>query len=99
MKDNYPIVVFWYEPDQEWIADIPDLKYCSASGDTPEEAIREVMIAREAWLDVAREDGAVLPDPRDSRFWPDIARSQFEDKVNVPRPPQHAVVPQEAGAA
>ncbi len=78
MKDNYPIVVFWSEEDGEFIADIPDLKYCSTGGDTPEEAIREVMIAREAWLEVARENGAVLPHPHDSRFWPDIARKQWE---------------------
>jgi len=78
MQDNYPVVVFWSEEDDEFIADIPDLKYCSAGGDTPEEAVREVMIAREAWLEVARENGAVLPDPNDSRFWPDIARKQRE---------------------
>ena len=83
MHDNYPVVVFWSDEDGEFIADIPDLKYCSAEGDTPEEAVREVMIAREAWLAVARENGAVLPDPDDSRFWPDIARKQREHQRSL----------------
>ena len=98
MRDNYPIVVFWSEEDGEFIADIPDLKYCSAGGDTPEEAVREVMTARQAWLESAREDGAVLPDPRESRFWPDIARTQF-GKEPVAHGSSRQAVPKGAGAA
>lgn len=63
MRD-YHISVFWSEEDAQWIADIPDLKGCSASGDTPEEAVREVQIAKKLWLDVAREDGDPIPEPR-----------------------------------
>ena len=41
MKD-YHINVFYSEDDGGYIADIPDLRFCSACGDTPEEAVREV---------------------------------------------------------
>ena len=41
MKD-YHINVFYSEDDEGYIADIPDLKFCSAFGSTPEEAVREV---------------------------------------------------------
>ncbi len=58
---NYPIRVFWSDEDQAWIADIPDLRYCSAHGATPEEAVREVQAAKELWLAVAREDGRPIP--------------------------------------
>lgn len=54
MRD-YHINVFWSEVDGEWIADIPDLEPCSASGPTPEDAVREVQIARDLWLQVAAE--------------------------------------------
>jgi len=37
MKD-YHINVFFSEEDDCYIADIPDLKYCSALGETPEES-------------------------------------------------------------
>ncbi|MPZ99276.1 MAG: type II toxin-antitoxin system HicB family antitoxin [Dehalococcoidia bacterium] len=63
MKD-YHINVFYSEEDEGWIADIPDLRYCSAFGDTPEEALREVLIAKEAWLEAAGVDGKPIPPPR-----------------------------------
>lgn len=63
MKD-YPIIVFYSEEDECYIADVPDLKYCSTHGDTPEEAVKEVCIAMELWLEVAKERGDSLPEPR-----------------------------------
>lgn len=63
MKD-YHINVFFSEEDECYVADIPDLQYCSAFGDTPEEALHEVMIAKEAWLEVAKEKGNPIPEPR-----------------------------------
>ncbi len=81
VEDNYPVVVFWWEPDREWVADVPDLRGCSASGATPEEAIREALVARRLWLEVAREDGVVLPDPGASPYLPEIAREHFAAEV------------------
>ena len=63
MKD-YHINVFYSEEDEGYIADIPDLKYCSAFGETPEEALREVLIAKDTWLEAARAQGKSIPRPR-----------------------------------
>jgi predicted RNase H-like HicB family nuclease len=63
MKD-YHINIFYSEEDEGYIADIPYLKYCSAFGDTPEEALREVLIAKAAWLEAARTEGKPIPLPR-----------------------------------
>ena len=63
MKD-YHINIFWSDEDGEYVADIPDLVYCSALGKTPEEALAEVLIAKEAWLEDAREKGDPIPPPR-----------------------------------
>ncbi|MEO8391671.1 MAG: type II toxin-antitoxin system HicB family antitoxin [Chloroflexota bacterium] len=63
MKD-YHINVFYSEADEGYIADIPDLEPCSAFGDTPEEAVAEVMRVKEAWLEVARAEGLPIPAPR-----------------------------------
>ena len=62
MKD-YHINVFYSEEDQGYIADIPDLKHCSAFGNTPQEALAEVLKAREAWLEAARKNGKPIPEP------------------------------------
>ncbi|MDP8235473.1 MAG: type II toxin-antitoxin system HicB family antitoxin [Candidatus Erginobacter occultus] len=63
MRD-YHINVFFSEDDKGYIADIPDLQHCSAFGATPEEALREVLQAKEAWLEAARSDGKPIPDPQ-----------------------------------
>ena len=63
MRD-YFISIFYSEEDDGYIADIPDLRFCSAFGETPEEALREVQLAKEAWLDVARARGKPIPEPR-----------------------------------
>jgi predicted RNase H-like HicB family nuclease len=63
MKD-YHINIFYSEEDEGYIADIPDLETCSAFGDTPEEALQQVKIAREAWLEAAQAEGRPIPEPR-----------------------------------
>jgi predicted RNase H-like HicB family nuclease len=61
--DRYTIVVFWSNEDEAWVADVPDLKSCSAFGNTPEAAVAEVRVAMEAWLAAAREAGKPIPPP------------------------------------
>jgi len=60
MKD-YHINIFYSEEDEGYIADIPDLKYCSAFGETPVEALQEVLIAKSVWLEAARAEGKPVP--------------------------------------
>lgn len=59
-KDS--INVFWSVDDDCWIADVPDLKYCSAHGDTPEEALAGAQIAMKGWLEVAKDMGFPIPE-------------------------------------
>ena len=60
---RYHINVFFSDEDRAWVADIPDLQYCSALGATPEQAVAEVEKARDLWLEVARQDGRPIPEP------------------------------------
>jgi predicted RNase H-like HicB family nuclease len=64
MDPRYSIVVFWSDENGVWIADAPDLKSCSAHGDTPAEAVAELQVAMGLWLDVARELGYPIPEPQ-----------------------------------
>ena len=63
MKD-YHINIFYSEEDEGYIADIPDLEACSAFGKTPEEALVEVKVAKNAWLEAARVEGKSVPEPK-----------------------------------
>jgi predicted RNase H-like HicB family nuclease len=61
---DYHINIFYSEEDGGYIADIPDLEYCSAFGETPAKALAEVERAKAAWLESAREMGRPIPPPR-----------------------------------
>jgi predicted RNase H-like HicB family nuclease len=63
MKD-YHINIFYSDEDGGYIADIPDLEACSAFGGTPQEALREVEVAKKAWLAAAKASRRAIPKPR-----------------------------------
>ena len=64
MTHRYHINVFWSDEDECWVADVPDLRFCSAFGETPDEALAEVQIAMAGWLEVARERDLEIPEAR-----------------------------------
>ena len=59
---RYHINVFWSDDDSCWIADVPDLRYCSAHGDTPAEAVAQAEEAIALWVEVARDEGIAIPE-------------------------------------
>jgi len=61
---NHHINIFYSEEDEGYIADIPDLKFCSAFGATPEEALREVLTAKALWLEAALAENKAIPPAR-----------------------------------
>ena len=63
MKD-YHINIFYSEEDGGYIADIPDLAHCSAFGKSPEEALAQALIAKNAWLEAAQAEGKPVPEPK-----------------------------------
>lgn len=65
MEARYPINVFWSDESGRWIADVPDLRYCSAHGETPAEAVAEAQEAIALWLETAHAEGIPIPRPSD----------------------------------
>ena len=63
MDPHYHINIFWSDDDSCWIADVPDLRWCSAHGETPQEAAAEIEVAVGLWLEVAREKAIPIPEP------------------------------------
>ena len=61
---GYHINIFYSDEDERYIADIPDLKFYSACGDTPEEALREAQTAKAAWLAAAKAKRKPIPKPK-----------------------------------
>ena len=63
MKD-YHINIFHSQEDDGYIADIPDLRFCSAFGHSPAEALSELEKAKAASIETARAAGKAIPKPR-----------------------------------
>lgn len=64
MKVDYHINIFYSDEDGGYIADIPDLNACSAFGKTPADALREVQVAKTAWIKAAKSARKPVPRPR-----------------------------------
>jgi predicted RNase H-like HicB family nuclease len=64
MNDHkYPLEIFWSDTDEAFICIAPDLPGCSAVGDSPQEAAREMETAMRLWIDAALSMGRTLPEP------------------------------------
>jgi predicted RNase H-like HicB family nuclease len=61
---RYHINVFWDASDNIWIADVPDLRPCSAHGVTPSEAVAEAEVAIALWIETAEANNMLIPEPR-----------------------------------
>jgi predicted RNase H-like HicB family nuclease len=61
---DYHINIFYSAPDAGYVAEIPDLPLCSAFGETAAQALAQLEIARDAWLEAARADGRAIPEPQ-----------------------------------
>ena len=53
IKDKYAIEIVYSEEDDGYIAIVPELPGCSAFGETEEEALKEIKIAVDLWLETA----------------------------------------------
>ena len=79
---KYAIEIFYSEDDEGYIAVVPELRGCSAFGDTEEEALEEVKIAMELWLETATETGKFIPQPHGKDFLMKV----LEDGFNLKQP-------------
>ena len=53
-----------YDPQNNlYVASIPELPECVAHGETKEQALKEIEIAKELWIETAKEDGEEIPKP------------------------------------
>ena len=60
---KHSTLIQWSEEDEAYVAVVPELPGLSAFGSSPEEAARELAIAKEAFLEVLVEDGEEIPKP------------------------------------
>ena len=75
---EYSVKIF-PDPDGEgdYIAEIEELKGCTAFGETPEEALKEIETAMELWIETAKKHGKPIPKPKSKK------RNEPKKRFNV----------------
>lgn len=61
---KYERIIYWSTDDQAFIVEVPELPGCMADGKTVKEAIDNAEIVIEEWIEVAKERGQEIPEPK-----------------------------------
>lgn len=61
--DKYMVVIQYDDKDKIYVASNPELPGCMAHGTTQAEALKELNVARELWLETAMDVGKEIPAP------------------------------------
>lgn len=61
---RYEIVMYWSDEDHAFIAEVPELPGCAADGSTYAEALANVDVIIQEWIETARELGREIPEPK-----------------------------------
>ncbi|MEH1939465.1 MAG: type II toxin-antitoxin system HicB family antitoxin [Nostoc sp.] len=64
MMFRYEIILYWSELDEAFIAEVPELSGCAADGDTYQEALHNVELVMQQWIEIAKDLGRPVPEPR-----------------------------------
>ncbi len=69
MNHKYEIIIFWSEQDKCFIAEVPELTGCMADGSDYQEAIQNVQIIIDEWIETAKSLGRRIPLPKGKRIY------------------------------
>ncbi len=61
MTLRYEVRIYWSKEDQAFIAEVPELPGCAADGETYQEALVNVEVIMQEWIETAQELGRVVP--------------------------------------
>ncbi len=64
MKSRYEIIIYWSAEDRSYIAEVPELSGCMADGKTYQEALSNVEIIIQEWIETAVELKRQVPHPK-----------------------------------
>ena len=61
---KYEVIIYWSDQDQALIAEVPELPGCAADGQTYQEALSNVQVVIQEWIQTAKELGRPIPEPK-----------------------------------
>ncbi|MBX3001989.1 MAG: type II toxin-antitoxin system HicB family antitoxin [Caldilineaceae bacterium] len=61
---KHEIILFWSNKDDAFIAEVPELPGCMADGESYQDALANVEMVIQEWLETAQVLGRPIPEPR-----------------------------------
>lgn len=61
---KYEIIIYWSEEDQAFIAEVPELQGCAADGENYQEALQNLEIMMQEWIETANTLSRPIPQPK-----------------------------------
>lgn len=61
---NYEVILYWSEEDNAFIAEVPELAGCMSDGKTRIDALNNVEVVINEWIETAELLGREIPAPK-----------------------------------
>jgi predicted RNase H-like HicB family nuclease len=61
---RHEIIIYWSYEDEAFIAEVPELPGCMANGSTYKEAVDNVEVVIQEWIETAKKLGRPIPKPK-----------------------------------
>ena len=61
---KYERIIYWSKDDEAFIVEVPELPGCMADGVTARESLENVEIVIKEWIEVVKERGMEVPEPK-----------------------------------
>jgi len=62
--NRYEVIIYWSEQDKCFVAEAPELAGCIADGKTYQEALANLEVVMQEWIEAAKELGRPIPEPK-----------------------------------
>jgi predicted RNase H-like HicB family nuclease len=63
------VIIYWSEEDEAFVAEAPELPGCAVHGPTQDRALSNAQDAIRLWIEVAKEFGDPVPEPKGRRLF------------------------------
>lgn len=63
-KYKYEVIIYWSGEDEAFIAEVPELPGCATDGSTYQEALANVEVIIQEWIETAKKLGRPIPKPK-----------------------------------
>ena len=64
MNSKYEIIIYWSKEDNYFLAEVPELAGCMADGKSYAEALENVQVVINEWIEISQSLGRQVPEPK-----------------------------------